>query len=169
MTPQHMDEWAEAMRERALENFNRDGYLTPTTLILASVNPTNGETVDPPMVIPVVMTHMTNDAEKNAYVKAVKDISKLSNALAICMITESWMAVAADAGEIRKLVKAGLENARGRMEAIHFSYERRGVSETRVWFAVISRADGKPVAGAFHESKTTGGRFIGLMENDSVQ
>jgi predicted GTPase len=162
-TPTTIDAYAERIRGSARENFERDGELIPAAMIYATKNAETME--DQHSMLVVGAAGMEDDAAKDHFTKALRDLCKKLEAVAILFVVEAWSVQVTKDEDIRKW-RGNAHKHPDREEIVIATLEcaRRG---TKQWIAKITRDENeKPALGEWREATEFtkgGGRFANLL------
>lgn len=159
------------------QTFDRDGYHSTMAFVMVSRSP---ETFEPLDEIGIAITApekgFTDQASKDAFSDALRDIIVRCEAVGVVFVSEIWMA-RAEKDEIEKVQRfsrqGSLEHYPGRTEALYVSLEHSQRGHATAFHAEITRPNGKdgpPVVADWREwegngkGSTVSGRFANLLK-----
>lgn len=167
MTDEELEAWITSVLDSVARSFAASGRIVPCAIILAAVDPRNGQALLSPSTIGVIPDEFTPET-KDAFAEAVRSTASAAKALGLVFVSEIWARFPESEEEAKAiLARGGLSKDPKAKEGILLSFERQGRSTGRFWLAEITRdADGKRTLGTFKEQDTSRaeGRFIGLLE-----
>lgn len=156
-TPEGMERWAEAMREKARVNFDSDGYLLPTFMVLGHDG----------ISIIAAPDSMQSEETKDQMAEWIRGFAQEQHARAVIFISEAWM-LTLEPGHTGPLPKPS-ESAKRQERAILTLDTKLTL---KMWSIPIDRSGDAPfLRGEWEEMPGTsrGGRFSDILDGSAIE
>lgn len=159
------DEWLRVQLGDVRDEWNACGggpRFPPRAVLLATVNPRNGQPLSTPMVVVAAPTMDFDGPAKTAFAETLRRMAAQLGAIASIIVAEAWT-LRQESGE--ELPRGGIAKHPQRQEIVFATVDHRTTGEC-MWVADISREGDEPVLGEFlllDAKVDAGGRFSRII------